>query len=96
MRVTNTKNRKPGAPGMLQFPFLRLPGLCVHPTNLLPARVVITSYNQHSKAPFEPNLLRSSNQKLTRPPTGAFVLIQSILRGFEAVKKPSEIISISA
>src|SRR6266850_8377726 len=63
---------------MLQFLFSGLSRHRIQPTNLLPTGVVITSNNHHRRL-LSTELLRSSNQKHTRPPVGAFALIQSIL-----------------
>src|SRR6266446_429973 len=63
---------------MLQLLFSRLSSDRVQPTNLLPTGVVITS-NKHHRRLLSTEWLRSSNQKHTRPPIGAFALIQSIL-----------------
>src|SRR6266849_914197 len=61
---------------MLQLLFSRLSSDRVQPTNLLPTGVVITSNKDHRRL-LSTELLRSSNQKHTRPPIGAFALIQS-------------------
>src|ERR1700687_6174908 len=66
---------------MLQLLFSRLSSDRVQPTNLLPTGVVITSNKDHRRL-LSTELLRSSNQKHTRPPIGAFALIQSIPVGF--------------
>src|SRR6266446_7641791 len=69
---------------MLQLLFSRLSSDRVQPTNLLPTGVVITS-NKHHRRLLSTEWLRSSNQKHTRPPIGAFALIQSILAQVVAV-----------
>src|SRR5260370_41631939 len=78
---------------MLQLLFPGFPRRRVQPTNLLPTGVVITSNNHHRRL-LSTELLRSSNQKHTRPPIGAFALIQSTLRfygcGFFLDAQPSE------
>ena len=45
---------------MLQMPFLELPSIRIHKRNLLEARVIIQSYNDHCSAPFLPSLLVGS------------------------------------
>src|SRR6266446_7155932 len=77
---------------MLQLLFSRLSSDRVQPTNLLPTGVVITS-NKHHRRLLSTEWLRSSNQKHTRPPIGAFALIQSTLRfsgcGFSRISSSS-------
>ena len=65
--------------GMLQLLFSRLSRACLQPTNLLPAGMIIASYNQHRRL-----LPTDSFGPPTRsiPATiGAFVLIQSTRLG---------------
>src|SRR5438876_10580293 len=64
---------------MLQLLFSGLSSRRVQPTNLLPTGMVITS-NKHHRRLLSTELLRSSNQKHTWPPIGAFALIQSTRR----------------
>src|SRR5271156_1245219 len=51
---------------MIELLFFRLPSNCVHPTNLLPTGVIITSNYLHRRL-LSTEVLRSSNQKHTRP-----------------------------
>src|SRR5579859_6883047 len=68
---------------MTEPPFAQLPGVCVHESNLLEARMIVTTYNQHvrllSSEPFgwfappkftrawEPTLFMESLRSLSLP-----------------------------
>jgi hypothetical protein len=62
---------------VLQSPFLELPTVCIHKRNLLKARVVICSYNDHVRL-LSPSLLVGFGITKVYSGTGADIVMESI------------------
>src|SRR5882724_10403558 len=65
--------------GMLQPPFLHFPSLGIYKRNLLKARVIICSYNDHCSAPFSEPLWLVGPTKVYSD-LGADIVMESISR----------------
>jgi hypothetical protein len=62
---------------VLQSPFLELPSVCIHKRNLLKARVVICSYNDHVRL-LSPSLLVGFATTKVYSGMGADIVMESI------------------